>query len=541
MTSQKQTGSYYTPDFLSGFIMDYVSKHLLGFSSLSILEPSVGDGAFVKAFHQAIFSSDIQSFSFTGIDKIQGELLKAQKIAFESPKANTTYSFSNVDFLEIQKDLLPKYHFIAGNPPYISKKHLSDRQKELCDEIHSSANLLLSTVKNIWSAFLLRSCQLLTEDGILAFVLPAELLQVKFSNELRNFLELNFQRIEIFTFSELLFECKGQDTVLLISFKQHSNPGQYYTHISDTKDLINNDFILVENAALGTNDTKWSHHILESDELEYVYKLYANLNRVDYYCNSKPGIVTAANKFFIIDEETVDAYQLREFTHPIIQKGLFVNGSVVFNKENLRKLTTDGKPVNILVFNDNNSRILPERAEAYLQIGVDLEIPDRYKCTKRQTWFHIPNISTVPEAFFFKRSHLYPKLLKNAANILVTDSAYKVEMREGFDINSFIYSFYNSLTLLFAELEGRYYGGGVLELTPSEFKKVPLPYININQDQFQLFTDQFESKKDIEDILNLNDFQILNSALNLTNEDIERVRKIYKKLINKRLRKDFNI
>lgn len=40
-------------------------------------------------------------------------------------------------------------------------------------------------------------------------------------------------------------------------------------------------------------------------------------------------------------------------------------------------------------------------------------------------------------------------------------------MKEEFEINSFIYLFYNSLTLIFAELEGRYYGG-VLELIPSE-------------------------------------------------------------------------
>jgi adenine-specific DNA-methyltransferase len=538
MTSQKQTGSYYTPDFLSGFIIDYVSCNFSNCDTLSVLEPSVGDGAFVNAFHKTKFPSSIRNFNFTGIDKIEGELLKAKQVALGDPKENTIYNFTHGDFLDIQKDLLPEYQFIAGNPPYISKKHLTDTQKELCEEIHLNANLSLSTVKNIWPAFLLRCCQLLTDNGVLAFVLPAELLQVNFSNELRDFLALNFQRTEIFTFSELLFECKGQDTVLLIGFKKHTNPGQFYAHIGDTKDLTSGNFTLIGNAALDTNGTKWSHHILESDELEFVYNLTANLNRIDHFCNSKPGIVTAANNFFIINEEIVKNYQLRNYTHPIIQKGLFVNGSVVFNKADLKKLVEDGKPVNILIFNSDNIPDLPKRVEEYLQIGVDLEIPTRYKCTKRQSWFNIPNISTVPEAFFFKRSHLYPKLLRNDANVLVTDSAYKVQMREGFDINSFIYSFYNSLSLLFTELEGRYYGGGVLELTPKEFKKIPIPYFNISPEQFQLFVERFENKKGIEEILILNDFKILNHVLKLTNEDIERIRSIYKKLVNKRLRKN---
>jgi adenine-specific DNA-methyltransferase len=64
-----------------------------------------------------------------------------------------------------------------------------------------------------------------------------------------------------------------------------------------------------------------------------------------------------------------------------------------------------------------------------------------------------------------------------------------------------IFSFYNSLTLVFAETNGRYYGGGVLELTPSEFKKLPIPYINISASKFEDFTNEFENKENIEEII----------------------------------------
>jgi hypothetical protein len=39
----------------------------------------------------------------------------------------------------------------------------------------------------------------------------------------------------------------------------------------------------------------------------------------------------------------------------------------------------------------------------------------------------------------------------------------------------FVYCFLNALTALSAELEGRHYGGGVLELVPSEIEKVLVP------------------------------------------------------------------
>ena len=41
-----------------------------------------------------------------------------------------------------------------------------------------------------------------------------------------------------------------------------------------------------------------------------------------------------------------------------------------------------------------------------------------------------------------------------------------------------VYGFFNGLTALSAELEGRHYGGGVLELVPSEIEKLLLPDTN---------------------------------------------------------------
>ena len=52
MTSKKHTGSYYTPEFLSRFIMRYVATHFDGASYLSVLEPSVGDGIFACSYNE---------------------------------------------------------------------------------------------------------------------------------------------------------------------------------------------------------------------------------------------------------------------------------------------------------------------------------------------------------------------------------------------------------------------------------------------------------------------------------------------------------
>ena len=57
------------------------------------------------------------------------------------------------------------------------------------------------------------------------------------------------------------------------------------------------------------------------------------------------------------------------------------------------------------------------------------------------------------------------------------------------------------MTLAYCEFNGRYYGGGVCELVPSEFKEVPLPYREINQSDVNMFKKMFKERKSIEDII----------------------------------------
>ncbi len=526
MTSKKYTGSYYTPAYLADFVSKRVLIHFDSRTRISVLEPSVGDGAFLQVLNQ---TRNI-SINLTALDINFEELKKAEG------KWSSNGLFLNKDFLEFEPN--SKFSVILGNPPYIKKNRLTKEQIESSKSIHKKESLSEKSVKNIWATFLIKSISHLTQNGVLAFILPSELLQVSYTKEIREYLKNKFARIEIFTFTDLMFECKGQDTIVLFAYKESENKGEFFTNIKSVSDLKDNYFELKENISLIETNSKWTHHFLTSDELTFIYKLKNRLEVTNYYSESKPGIVTAANNFFIIDKKTEKEFKLSKYTIPIIQKGFFVNGSVVFDDSDFQTIEKSNLPSKLLRLKDND--IISKPLRSYLELGKLAEIPDRYKCKIRNNWYVIPNIAEKPNAFFFKRSHLYPKLLKNDSKAFVTDSAYKVAVRNGFNLNSFIYSFYNSLTLLFAEIEGRYYGGGVLELTPSEFKKLPLPYFEISEDDFETFKLQFESKASIEEILKDNDNKILKSILGLNATEINKIERIRIKLINKRLRKEAN-
>jgi adenine-specific DNA-methyltransferase len=120
--------------------------------------------------------------------------------------------------------------------------------------------------------------------------------------------------------------------------------------------------------------------------------------------------------------------------------------------------------------------------------------------------------------------------------VLVTDSAYKVALKPDYDIDSFVFSFYNSLTMAFAELEGRHYGGGVLELIPSEFKRLPMVYTPRTKDEFNYYAEQFKRKQSISEILDSNDEIVLRQIPGMTSEAIETIKRIRQLLLNRRFR-----
>lgn len=530
MLDKKNKGSYYTPKIIADFMVNYLSEKLKDKTSLDILEPSSGDGIFIRTLYNH-FTLSSKLNKVVAVEREETELEKVKKIT-QNGSLNTIHS----DFLEFQKTDDRKFDLVIGNPPYIKKNRLSEGQIELCENIHKSFSQLSDKkIKNIWTAFLVRSISFIKDDGCLALVLPSELLQVKFAEELRSLILDEFERVEIFTFNELLFkDCKGQDTLLLIAERKSDKKGTYYTNIEKVTDLETKKFSLTQN--IKSKESKWTHSHLESDEIELLENLKPKLVEIDELCSSKAGIVTAANNYFIVNAETIKKYSLQEYIKPIIQKGVFVNGSVELNDTDFQKLINASKPTYLIALNDDITTHNEELMQ-YLAIGEEALLHERFKMKKRDKWYKVPNIGTPPEAFFFKRCNEYPKLIKNNAKVLATDSAYTIGMKDDFNIDNLIFSFYNSLTLSLAELNGRYYGGGVLELTPNEFKGLSVPYVNTNPNEFNTFVGAFKDKSSIKEICKRNDLRILKTIdKDLNSDAIEKIYNIREKLYLRRIK-----
>lgn len=527
MKNRKEIGSYYTPKVVADFITNRIGQRIVGLKELKVLEPSAGDGVFVDSIvENEAFRAKISEFHV--VEKEKKEADKIQTSSF--------IKISICDYLDFINKDDKKFDIVIGNPPYLKKSFLSKKQISACEKIHDEGSIFRS-INNIWTAFLIKSSLLLDSNGILAFVLPTEFLQVKYANEVRSFLKRHFNRIEVFTFERLIFkDSKGQDTIILIAEKNSTRPGVFNFHIDNLDNISTAKIEMADNIRI--NESKWNQHLLESEELELIYKLKNQVKTVDTYCKSKAGITTAANDYFIVDIETADHYSLTQYLKPIIQRGAHVNGSIVFNKKHLENLIHNKKPSFLICFDENSKITRNQKINQYLSQGIKSGINLRYKMKQREVWYRVPNVGIPHDGFFLKRCHEYPKILKNNAHVLITDCGYNISMKENYKMENLIFSFYNSLTLALSELEGRPYGGGVLELTPNEFKHLGLPYVEKPDAKFSEYCKEFDKKTSIESILEKYDREILLKTIpSVTTDEVLKIGQIRKKLFQKRTSK----
>ena len=460
MIDSKQSGSYYTPQLLADFMVYHVfSKYKLN-KDIRILEPSAGDGIFFESlFNNPTFKDrkkdrfrifdSVNNVKIVAIEKNDVAMKKCKNRAKIFAKKSLKTSFLNEDYLEFWKRDKSKFDLIIGNPPYIKTNRLSQKQIKLCEEIHKSAGLLERRIKNIWPSFLIGCAQALNKNGVLCFVLPAELLQVIYAKELRHFLRETFGKIEIFAFSQLVFDGIEQDVIILLASKQGKGEVSFY-QVQAFDDLKKPTYLDQHSNVHRSSLDKWTNYVLSDEDLRFLDSFRDKLQPIRNYCRAEAGIVTAANDFFIVNTDTVEKYGLKRFSKPILQKNSLMQPALLLKASDFAAITKAGKQTSLLAFEDSSEQSLPAATRKYLRLGKELAIHERYKCALRNNWQCVPSI-WKSEGFFTKRSNLLPRIVVNDANVFVTDSFYRIRMKNGHHIHDLAFSFFNTLTLIFAE------------------------------------------------------------------------------------------
>ena len=99
--------------------------------------------------------------------------------------------------------------------------------------------------------------------------------------------------------------------------------------------------------------------------------------------------------------------------------------------------------------------------------------------------------------------------------------------------SSFAFCFYNSLTLALCEYNGRFYGGGVGELVPNEFKSLAIPYKKVAKEHLQQLDNMFRSETPFSDIIDYVDTVVLGS---LSDNEIKLLQNVRNRYLTRRLK-----
>jgi adenine-specific DNA-methyltransferase len=476
-----------------------------------MLEPSAGGGIFIKL--AKVLSPNIE---VTAIDIDQNAIGALAELGLAQ--------CVEADFLT-HHFAFGQYNIVIGNPPYVSWRNMSESSRNVGRRIIEEAGLSIPSL-NMWGLFLLKAEKCLTNDGVMAFILPSDIKETIAGGVVLNQLKCKFSRIELFDVPSGTFETAEQSTTILIGYRKHKKNGLFSGEVCLQSNLLKvnraiwNSFNFFSKASFPFTD----------DIFAPLLNLYEKLPKIGDICTTSPGIVTAANKYFIVSRDKASLLGVEKPSKRIIPKGQIINGKLDITDAFFQELCDEN--IGCYLFDVSNEHNLTKEATEYLNKGVSLRLPDRYKMKRRSPWYRIPSVWTS-ECLFFKRSHMYPKLISNDANLLITDAAYRLILKNGITKKSLLPSFYNSFTLLFAELLGRKYAGGVLELTPNEFKRLPIPYKQHSKDEYEEFKEAFNKKNSIDEILDENSAHTLSGYV--SSSFIKEINILYNSILSTRL------
>jgi adenine-specific DNA-methyltransferase len=189
---KKENGIYFTPPSCIINNIHLLEPYISNIKT--VLEPSCGSCEFI-----------------TEIQKIVSHKVCITGIELNKTIYNSVLQLNNSNTQIINQDYLnyisgTKYDLIIGNPPFYVMK------KDSVDKIYYP---YFEGRPNIFILFIIKSLQLLNDNGILSFILPKNFLNCLYYEKTRSYISENFQILNIVQCHDKYLETQ-QETIIFI-------------------------------------------------------------------------------------------------------------------------------------------------------------------------------------------------------------------------------------------------------------------------------------------------------------------------------------
>lgn len=543
LDADKLRGGYYT----SSKLADWLCAWAIRKPTDSVLEPSAGDGSFLASALDKMWEIGATKTQIVnqlrGIEIIEAEANTARTRLRDKLGVKSADVVVTSDFFAWWEKSVHEFDVVVGNPPFIRYQTFPEPFRSRAIEIMGQLGLSPNRLTNIWVPFVVAAAASLRPDGRLAFVLPAELLQVTYASQLRSFLNDRFTRIDIVACNELFFENAEQEVVLLLAEGALAKPSVKnvcrvaLTETKTVADIVKRsplDLIAkAEPKTISHDNEKWLKYFLTAREIAFMRDLRAShvATNLSTHASVDVGVVTGKNEFFVLSQEQVEAYGLGAFTIPLVSRSAQLKGSRI-NKTDWKGLAAAGDRVHLLDLKATNGAKLSKALASYIRSGESKDVHTGYKCSIRKPWYAVPSIWN-PDGFMFRQIYDFPKIVLNQAGATSTDTIHRLKSKTA-KPDRVIANTYTWLTAASAEIEGRSYGGGVLELEPTEAERLLVPTV-LNGAMPLAESDKLTRAGRLDDVLEENARIVLIGHMGLSRRDCMMLRDVWVKMRDRRM------
>jgi adenine-specific DNA-methyltransferase len=538
---QKELGAFYTPPAIA----EKLATWALRSAHDKVLDPSFGGLAFLVASAKRLEELGQQQRA-TGRQLFGIDL---DPLALETAQTDNqlTVARENLvlsDFFDVDPGQLPPVDALLGNPPYIRYQGFNGAAHR-AREHAAAAGVELTRLASSWAPFVVHGASFIAPGGRMGQVLPAELLHTQYATEVLEFLRRRFGHVALAVFEERVFPGALEEVVLLFA-DDYGAQALADVQLISCQNVADLDLGLVEATCAVKSPSskpragrqKLLSQLLPRSTQDLVSRLSGHdaVRELGTVASVDIGVVTGANNFFVLPQseaDQIDASLLR----PAVSKAAHVRGAEL-TKSDHASLLASGAPGLMLVADRSSREVALNSARGHIRAGERSGVHERYKCRIRDPWWALAIPKTgVPDLLLTYCSSQYPRMALNTAGALNTNTLHGVTVLSNVDPAAVAAVFFNSLTLLSAELVGRSYGGGVLKLEPTEAEALLLPPVSTELSSLLPAVDRAIRTRDLSAALDLVDPIVLEGALGLDGDAIEELRQGRERLRSRRERR----
>lgn len=286
---KSQSGTYYTPsNIVNEITNEYVKK------DSKVLDPCCGTGQFLLAFSDIV--ENPSNIYGVDIDKIAVRIARLNMLIKYKDKnfapnivcKDTLFDIGNYDLFSLDDENIRDFDVIATNPPW--GIHFSKMDMVKLKRLYPGISSFES-----FSYFLKKSIDLLHDEGVLSFILPEAVLNVKTHKDIREIL-LNTAHIEKVIYLDRVFKNVFTPVIRLDLKKGKKDKGRTEIckedsnyHIEQMRWKNNQDFVFDIHA--------------NNVDAEIITKIYNTPHAtLEGKADWALGIVTGNNKKYIASE-----------------------------------------------------------------------------------------------------------------------------------------------------------------------------------------------------------------------------------------------